>query len=223
MATKPKGFRNKKTAIKTAKGRKIGSTKWLERNLNDPFVKLSKQEGYRSRAAYKLIGIDDKFKILSKAKKIIDLGCAPGGWLQVCLERTKGRAKIVGMDLQEVNPIEGVELLVGDFTEVEVQEEITKLMGAKADLILSDMATNSTGNRDLDHLRNTHLIRSAVYFLDNNLAKGGVFIAKIIRGSKDNEILKLLRERFTSMRQYKPEASYSDSAEIYYVCIGKVI
>lgn len=212
-------FRNQKQNIKTAKGRKVASTKWLHRHLNDPYVNLSKQYGYRSRAAFKLIEIDQKFRILNKVKNVIDLGAAPGGWLQVVKERAKG-AKVIGIDLQEIEPIEGVTLITGDFLELAYKGEFQCGLPEKFDLVLSDMACNSCGNRQIDHLRIVELVEVALEFALFKLGEGGNFIAKLLKGKDEKIILDKARKYFSSVKYFKPKASYADSSELYLICMN---
>jgi 23S rRNA (uridine2552-2'-O)-methyltransferase len=218
MSNQFKGFRNKKQTVKTAKGRKLSSTNWLNRHLNDEYVIKAHEEGYRSRAAYKLIQIDEKYKLLKSARTIIDLGCAPGGWLQVIQSRAKDDAYIIGIDLQEVKDIAKVTLIKGDFFESEAILA-SHLNGQKCDLIVSDMAANATGNQELNHLKNIALVETAVDFCNLHLKKGGNFVAKILRGKDEAQLIASLRKRFQKVHQFKPDSSYSDSSEIYYICL----
>ncbi len=220
MAKALNKFRNVKQTLKTAKGRKIASTKWLERHLNDPYVALAKQQGYKSRAAFKLEEIDDKFKILRGAKSIIDLGCAPGGWLQVSKKRAAKDAKVVGIDLLAVDDIAGTEVIQSDFTDFKTHEILMKMLGGKADVILSDMGANSVGEREIDHLRSCNLVEIAFEFVKENLDKNGHFITKLLRGKFEETLLKQFKQRFESVRVFKPKSSYSNSTEIYIVAKG---
>ena len=207
--------------VKTAKGRKGSSTKWLRRQLNDPFVDEARKHGYRSRAVYKLTEIDDKYHFLKPGSIIVDLGCAPGSWCQVAVERTKGKATIIGLDLQEVEPIEGVEFLVGDFMEEEILlllEE--KLEGKKVDVVMSDMAAASCGHSQTDHIRIMALCEVAADFAFDWLREGGAFVAKVLRGGTEQELLKSLRYHFTHVKHIKPKASRQDSSEIFVVATG---
>ncbi|ETO34572.1 23S rRNA methylase [Reticulomyxa filosa] len=206
--------------LKTARGRKISSIKWLERHLNDPFVNLAKQKGYRSRAAFKLVEINEKYNILKDAKIVIDIGAAPGGWLQVLKEKCSKNAKIIGIDLKEIDPIDGVICMVGDFTLEENTNKLQDLLDAKADLILSDMAANACGDRQIDHLRIVGLAEIALEFTLQNLCKGGNFVAKMLKGAEEKKLLDEMRKYFSNVRYFKPKASYDESAEIYIVALG---
>lgn len=197
----------------------ISSQKWLKRRLKDPYVALSKQQAYRSRAAFKLIQINEKFKLLEHAKTIIDIGCAPGGWLQVCKQKVQ-KATIIGIDLTEVAPIEGVTTIVGDIYDDQTINKVSNLLTDKADLILSDMAASSSGGKELDHLRNIGLIEQALILAQQFLKTGGTFVAKVLPGVEEQKLLKQLREQFKSVNRFKPDASYSDSSEFYLACLG---
>lgn len=212
--------RAKKVRVKTAKGRKIGSTKWLSRHINDPYVQLAKEKGYRSRAAFKLIEIFEKFPLNRNAKFAVDLGCAPGGWLQVLREKSK-TAKIIGVDLQDVEPIDGVSIIKGDIETNETLDELIALCdGKKADLVVSDMAAASSGDPETDHLRLMSLIDMALCFCETNLETRGNFVAKYLRGREEQILLKKLKENFESVKLFKPDASYKDSSEIYLICLN---
>lgn len=215
-----KGFRNKHTKVKTAKGRKPSSTRWLQRQLNDPYVARSKIEGYRSRAAFKLLELDDKFKFLQKDKWVVDLGSTPGGWTQVAVERV-GEDKVIALDLQPMEPVPGAHFIEGDFLENEVAEQLeTYLEGNKIDVVLSDMAASSSGHQATDHLRIMGLCEAALDFAIRNLAKDGCFIAKVLRGGAEHDLLNLLNQHFTKVRHFKPPASRKESTEIYVVALG---
>ena len=218
MTNHLKGFRGNKQHVKTAKGRKISSTHWLSRHINDPFVQLAKEKGYRSRAAFKLIEVIDKFAILQKVNSIVDLGCAPGSWLQVLRERLP-KAKIVGIDLQEVSPIAGVEFIKGDFLEEESFKRLEDLCNEKVQLVISDMAPASSGYQEVDHLRHMALVEMAVEFCKSHLREDGAFVAKIIRGRDDQALIKELKLLFATVKLFKPKASYKDSSEIYVVAL----
>jgi 23S rRNA (uridine2552-2'-O)-methyltransferase len=215
-----KSFRNIKQRVKTAKGRKISSTKWLERHFNDQYVLKAKQKGYRSRAAFKLTEIDDKFSVFKGVKKVVDLGCAPGGWLQVAAERVKDSSKLIGVDLQDVQPIESCHILKADFTDESTAAAITEILDGKADLIMSDMAANACGEPAVDHLRVVYLVELALDFAYQNLNKGGNFIAKMLKGGEETKLIAEIRKRFKSVRYFKPDASYDDSSEVYIVALG---
>jgi 23S rRNA (uridine2552-2'-O)-methyltransferase len=216
-----KGFRNKKQKLKTARGRSTSSQKWLERHLNDPYVNMARQKDYRSRSAFKLIQIDERFKILHKAKVIVDLGCAPGGWLQVSTEKAKNARQIMGIDLQDVAPIPGATIIKGDIYSDEVIAQLQSMLcGAKVDLLLSDMAAAASGHPETDHLRIISLIEAALGFAFENLAPGGSFISKFLRGVEEKSLMDNLRPKFSKIRQFKPDSSYADSAEVFLICEG---
>jgi 23S rRNA (uridine2552-2'-O)-methyltransferase len=212
--------RNKKQTLKTARGRTVSSAKWLKRHINDPYVNLAKDKNYRSRAAFKLIQIDEKFNILRKTASMVDIGCAPGGWLQVAQQLCKPNARIIGIDLQEVQPVPGVILVKGDFYDEETTKQVSDLLDGKAGLIVSDMAAASCGNHEADHLRNLALAEAAFDFAVMHLKTGGSFIAKVLRGGQEAEFLKTLRGWFSQVKSFKPEASYDSSSEFYVVCTG---
>lgn len=216
--------RDLKVRVKTAKGRKIGSTLWLERQLNDPYVAKAKAEGYRSRAAYKLIGINEKQKLLRKGMRVVDLGAAPGGWSQVAapiIGSTADKPLIVGIDYLDMDPIDGVILLKKDFTDDDApQALIDALGGHKVDLVMSDMAAPTTGHRATDHLRIMALVELAADFAIQVLAPGGAFVSKVFQGGTEHELLALLKRHFTTTSHAKPPASRSGSAETYLVAKG---
>lgn len=202
--------------VKTAKGRKMSSTRWLERQLNDPYVKRAKAEGYRSRAAYKLIELDEKFPLLRKARAIVDLGVAPGGWTQV-VRRVNPRAAIVGIDLLPTDPIEGAILLEMDFMDDDAPDRLIAELGQKPDLIISDMAANTVGHQQTDHLRTMGLVEAGAHFAVDVLEPGGSFIAKVFAGGTDRELLTLLKQNFKSVKHAKPPASRKGSPEWYVI------
>lgn len=204
--------------VKTARGRKISSTAWLKRQLNDPYVQRAKAAGYRSRAAFKLVELDDKFELLRKGARVVDLGAAPGGWCQVALER--GAGEVVGVDLLEMEPVAGTTLLVGDFTDEACVEAVRAAMSGPADLVLSDMAANATGHRPTDHIRIVALVDAAATFAEEVLTKNGAFVAKVLQGGTEAELLVRLKHAFSDVRHAKPPASRADSAETYLVARG---
>lgn len=214
-----RGRSGSKQRVKTAKGRKIGSTRWLERQLNDPYVKQAKAEGYRSRAAYKLLELDERFKLVRKAKLVVDLGIAPGGWAQV-VRKYAPKAAIVGIDLLEVDAIEGVTIFQMDFMDDAAPDLLIETLGDKPDLILSDMAANTVGHQQTDHLRTMGLVEAAAYFAVENLQKGGNFVAKVLAGGTDNELLTLLKKHFEVVKHAKPPASRKGSSEWYVIAQG---
>ena len=210
--------------VKTAKGRKISSTRWLERQLNDPYVAQAQKDGYRSRAAYKLIEIDDKFKLLKPGQCVIDLGCAPGGWTQVAVKRTRSDknsgAYVIGIDIQDVDIVPGAEILKMDFMDDAAPEEICNLAGRAPDLVLSDMAAAVTGHKNTDHLRTIALAEAAAYFAIENLAPDGAFCAKVFQGGTEADLLAQLKKNFTRVIHVKPKASRKESSELYVIARG---
>lgn len=218
------GKRQEKTRVKTARGRKPSSTKWLQRQLNDPYVSLAKKEGYRSRAAYKIIEIDDKFQLLKPGKRVVDLGCAPGGWSQVAVKRVKSSPqdiRVIGMDLLEVPSLAGAVLMVHDFSAEDAPQKLKDaLRGHKADVVLSDIAPNTTGHGPTDHLRIMALLEMAVEFACDILVEGGAFVGKVFQGGAEAQVLALMKKHFAQVRHFKPKASRSDSAEMYVVATG---
>ena len=205
--------------IKTAKGRKVSSIRWIERQLNDPYVRRAKAEGYRSRAAYKLIEIDEKFSILKKSKAVVDLGVAPGGWTQV-VRKINPKAAIVGIDLLPTDPIDGAILLEMDFMDDAAPERLIEELGQAPDLVISDMAANTVGHQQTDHLRTMGLVETAAYFAIETLVEGGNFIAKVFAGGTDRELLTLLKQNFKSVKHAKPPASRKGSPEVYVIAQG---
>lgn len=205
--------------VRTAKGRTAASTRWLERQLNDPYVKRAKAEGYRSRAAYKLLELDQKFGLLKGAKRILDLGIAPGGWSQVARKVTP-KAQIVGLDLLPTDPIDGVTIFQLDFMDDRAPEMLSEALGGPADLIISDMAANTVGHAQTDHLRTMGLVEAAVDFAINVLEPGGDFVAKVFAGGTDHDLLTILKRNFTTVKHAKPPASRKDSSEWYVIAQG---
>ena len=207
------------TRVKTAKGRKVGSTKWLERQLNDPYVKRAKAEGYRSRAAYKLIELDDRFGLLKGAKRVIDLGIAPGGWTQVVRQRAP-QATIVGIDLLPTDPIDGATILQMDFMDDKAPALLTEALGGPADIVLSDMAANTVGHPQTDHLRTMALVETGLDFAAQILRPGGAYVAKVLAGGADHHLVAELKRRFTTDKHAKPPASRKGSSEWYVIAQG---
>lgn len=220
----PERGRSLTQRVKTARGRTLSSTRWLERQLNDPYVAAAREQGYRSRAAFKLIEIDDRFGILRPGARVIDLGAAPGGWAQVAVQRAIGLGRkggaVVAVDLTEIAPIEGATFIHGDFFDDATLREIRKALGGKADVVLSDMAAPSTGHRQTDHLRIMALCEAAFAFAEEVLEEGGAFVAKVLKGGTENALLAAMKQKFRSVRHAKPKASRQDSAEAYIVAIG---
>jgi 23S rRNA (uridine2552-2'-O)-methyltransferase len=224
--SKPTG-RRATVRVKTARGRTVSSQRWLQRQLNDPYVAEAKKRGYRSRAAFKLLQLDDQFRFLKPGARVVDLGAAPGGWTQVAVERVKagpkggkGSGVVVGIDLTPVEPIAGATVLAKDFYDDDAPAELTALLGGPADVVLSDMAASATGETQVDHLRIMGLAEAAHDFARQVLKPGGVFVAKVLRGGTERTLLDLLKKDFAKVRHVKPEASRADSAEMYVVGIG---
>jgi len=205
--------------VKTAKGRKVSSTRWLERQLNDPYVKRAKAENYRSRAAYKLIELDERFGFLRGAKTIVDLGIAPGGWSQV-VRRQAPQARIVGIDLLPTDPLEGVTILQMDFMDEAAPNQLKAALGGPADLVLSDMAANTVGHPQTDHLRTMGLVEAGLEFAREILRPGGTFVAKVLAGGADNALVAELKRNFATVKHAKPPASRKGSSEWYVVAQG---
>jgi 23S rRNA (uridine2552-2'-O)-methyltransferase len=205
--------------IKTAKGRKVSSTRWLERQLNDPYVKRARAENYRSRAAYKLLELDERFGFLKGAKAVVDLGIAPGGWSQV-VRRKVPQAKVVGIDFLPTDPIEGVAILHMDFMDEAAPERLKEALGGPADLVLSDMAANTVGHPQTDHLRTMALVEAGLEFAREVLRPGGAFVAKVLAGGADNALVAELKRAFANVKHAKPPASRKDSSEWYVVAQG---
>jgi len=205
--------------VKTARNRTAASTRWLERQLNDPYVRRAKAEGYRSRAAYKLIELDERFGLLRGAKRVIDLGIAPGGWSQV-VRRQSASARIVGIDLLPTDPIDDVTILEMDFMDDAAPARLADELGGKADLVLSDMAANTVGHQQTDHLRTMALVEAAVEFAGEVLAPGGAFVAKVLAGGADHALVAELKRMFTTVKHAKPPASRKDSSEWYVIAQG---
>src|SRR3954447_181502 len=204
------------TRVRTAKGRKVSSTRWLERQLNDPYVKRAKAEGYRSRAAYKLIELDERFGFLKGAERVVDLGVAPGGWAQVVRQRLP-RATLVGIDLLPTEPIDGATLLQMDFMDEAAPERLREALGGPADLILSDMAANTVGHPQTDHLRTMALVEAGLDFAGEVLKPGGAYVAKVLAGGGDHRLWAELRRFFAWARHARPRASRKGSSEWYVV------
>ncbi|MGF1464311.1 MAG: RlmE family RNA methyltransferase [Maricaulaceae bacterium] len=204
--------------VKTARGRKLGSKLWLERQLNDPYVRKAKQAGYRSRAAFKLIELDDRFSVLRRGARVVDLGAAPGGWLQVALER--GASHVVGVDLLPIDPVAGAQILEGDFTDAQTVDAVTQALAGPADVVLSDMAANASGHRATDHMRVVALVEAAADFAQDVLSPGGGFVAKVFQGGAEGALLERLKKQFKTVRHAKPPASRPESPETYLVAQG---
>ena len=205
--------------VKTAKGRKVSSTRWLERQLNDPYVRRAKAENYRSRAAYKLIELDERFGLLKGVRAVVDLGIAPGGWSQV-VRRKAPQASIVGIDLLPTDPIEGVAILLLDFMDDSAPERLKEALGGPSDLVLSDMAANTVGHQQTDHLRTMALVEAGLEFAREVLRPGGAYVAKVLAGGADHDLVAELKRNFATVKHAKPPASRKDSSEWYVVAQG---
>ena len=205
--------------VRTAKKRTASSTRWLQRQLNDPYVKQAKADGYRSRAAYKLTELNEKYDLLKGVTRVVDLGIAPGGWSQV-VRKLKPKALVVGIDLLEVEPIEGVTIFQKDFMDDDAPRVLEEALGGKAELVMSDMAANTVGHKQTDHLRTMGLVEAGAWFAIENLAPGGTFLAKVLAGGTDNDLLALLKQHFRTVKHAKPPASRKDSSEWYVIAQG---
>ena len=206
--------------LRTAKGRKVSSTRWLERQLNDPYVRKAKAENYRSRAAYKLIELDERFGLLKGARAVVDLGIAPGGWSQV-VRRKVPQAAVVGIDLLPTDPIDGVAILQMDFMDEAAPENLREALGGgQADLVLSDMAANTVGHQQTDHLRTMALVEAGLAFATEVLRPGGAYVAKVLAGGADSQLVAEMKRHFATVKHAKPPASRKDSSEWYVVAQG---
>ncbi|MBO1079705.1 RlmE family RNA methyltransferase [Roseomonas haemaphysalidis] len=214
------GGRGLSTRLRTAKGRTTASQKWLERQLNDPYVRAARAAGWRSRAAFKIIELDEKYSLFKPGQRVVDLGAAPGGWTQVAVQRVGGAGKVVGLDLLPMDEIVGATLLQGDFEDVAVEQEVLRVLDGPADLVLSDMAPNTTGHNATDHLRILGLIDLALDFASKVLVPGGGFVAKAFQGGTERDLLNRMKRDFASVKHAKPPASRKGSAEMYVVAQG---
>lgn len=227
MASDKKGSRptgrRATVRVKTARGRTVSSQRWLQRQLNDPYVAEAKKRGYRSRAAFKLLQLDDQFRFLKPGARVVDLGAAPGGWTQVSVERVKagkGTGVVVGIDITPVEPVPGATVIAKDFYDDDAPAELIALLGGPADVVLSDMAAAATGDTQVDHMRIMGLAETAHDFARQILKPGGTFVAKVLRGGTERTLLDMLKKDFAKVRHVKPEASRADSAEMYVVGTG---
>jgi len=231
MTEKPtsgRGQRELRVRVKTAKGRKLSSTLWLERQLNDPYVQRAKREGYRGRAAYKILELDDKYGFLKPGARVVDLGCAPGGWCQVAVVRVnalsqnpkKPQGRVLGIDLQEVEPIAGAELHQLDFLTDDADETVKGWLGGRADVVMSDMAAAASGHKGTDHLRIVALVEAALAFAFDVLEDGGAFVAKVLAGGAEHDMQTMLKKNFRKVANVKPPASRADSSEKFVVAMG---
>jgi len=226
--TSGRGQRDLRVKVKTARGRKLSSTRWLERQLNDPYVKRARDEGYRGRAAFKILELDDKYRFLVPGARVVDLGCAPGGWCQVAVRRVnalgeqggKPQGFVLGVDLQEVEPIPGAEIHVLDFMEDGADDRVKAWLGGQADVVMSDMAASSSGHKQTDHLRIVALCEAAADLAFDVLADGGTFVAKVLAGGAEGSLQTLLKQRFAKVANVKPPASRADSSEKFVVATG---
>ena len=219
--------RTLKVRVKTARKRTLSSTLWLERQLNDPYVHAAKREGYRSRAAFKLAEMDDRFHFLKPGGRVVDLGAAPGGWCQVAVARVKAldgrgaqKGRVIGVDISDMEPLPGATVMKLDFLSPGADEEVKRVLGGEADAVLSDMAAHATGHRQTEHLKIMALCEAAAQFAIDVLAEGGTYCAKVLRGGTENELLAMLKQHFQTVRHVKPKASRADSAEMYVLAQG---
>ena len=226
--TSGRGTRALHVKVKTAKGRKLSSTRWLERQLNDPYVARARAEGYRGRAAFKIVELDDRFRFLVPGARVVDLGCAPGGWCQVAVQRVnalgdrpgKPVGRVIGLDLREIEPIAGAELHVLDFMADDADRQVKDWLGGQADVVMSDMAAASSGHKQTDHLRIVALCEAAAELAFDVLEPGGTFVAKVLAGGAEGSLQTLLKQRFEAVANVKPPASRSDSSEKFVVATG---
>lgn len=226
--TSGRGQRDLRVRVKTARGRKLSSTLWLERQLNDPFVRMAREQGYRGRAAFKIVGLDDKFRFLVPGARVVDLGAAPGGWCQVAVKRVnalgeragKAQGRVIGIDLQEMEPIPGAELHVLDFLEDGADDKVRGWLNGAADVVMSDMAAAASGHKQTDHLRIMALCEAAAYFAFDVLEPGGTFVAKVLAGGAEGDLQRILKQKFSKVANVKPDASRADSSEKFVVATG---
>jgi 23S rRNA (uridine2552-2'-O)-methyltransferase len=226
--TSGRGERELRVRVKTARGRKLSSTLWLERQLNDPYVRRARAEGFRGRAAFKILELDDRFRFLVPGARVVDLGCAPGGWTQVAVDRVnargtaagKPRGRVLAIDLQEVEPVAGAEIHQLDFLAENADATVKEWLGGMADVVMSDMAAASSGHKQTDHLRIVALCEAAAEFAFDVLAPGGTFVAKVLAGGAEGGLQTLLKQRFDTVANVKPQASRSDSSEKFVVARG---
>ena len=216
--TPPGTSRGVHVKLKTALGRTTGQQKWLQRQLNDPYVRAAQEQGWRSRAAFKLIELDERFRLIRRGARVVDLGAAPGGWTQVAVK--KGAGQVVGIDLLAIEPIAGAILIQGDFTDEAMEARLRHVMGGRADLVLSDMAPNTTGHSMTDHIRIMGLAEMALQFALEMLEPGGGFVAKVFQGGSERQMLEQMKRHFSSVRHAKPPASRKESSELYVVATG---
>ncbi|NOX72285.1 MAG: RlmE family RNA methyltransferase [Alphaproteobacteria bacterium] len=225
--TSGRGRRDLQVKVNSAKGRKLSSTLWLKRQLNDPYVQQAGKDGYRGRAAYKILELDDRFRFLVPGARVVDLGSAPGGWLQVAApinalgtRTSKKVGTLLGVDLQEVEPVPGAEIHILDFMADDADLKVKEWLGGKADVVMSDMAASSSGHKQTDHLRIMALCEAAAYFAFDVLEEGGTFVAKVLAGGAEGELQKVLKQNFTKVVHVKPPASRKDSSEKFVIATG---
>jgi 23S rRNA (uridine2552-2'-O)-methyltransferase len=217
---KPPSSRVSPVRIKKAKGRKDSSRRWIERQLNDPYVREAKAKGYRSRAAFKLVELDDKFHFLKPGARVLDLGAAPGGWSQVAAKRVGTKGAVVAADILEVAPLPGVTVLKLDLSEANALDALRQALDGKADVVLSDMAASTTGHRATDHLRTMGLLEAALAIASHALKPGGAFVGKVFQGGATGELLAQIKKMFREVKHVKPRASRAESVELYLVALG---
>ncbi len=220
---KPSGTRQLKVRVKTASKKTLSSQKWLQRQLNDPYVARAKRDGWRSRAAFKLLEMNETYNFLKKGMRVVDLGCAPGGWAQVaakCVGREQGAGLVIGIDILPVDPIAGADCITYDFLLDDAPEKLKGMLNGLADVVMSDMAANATGHKKTDHLKIIGIAEMALEFARDVLAPDGTFIAKVIQGGSEAQFLNNLKRDFKQVRHVKPAASRSDSAELYVLAMG---
>lgn len=223
-----RGQRDLRVRVKTAKGRKLSSTLWLERQLNDPYVVRAKRDGYRGRAAYKILELDDRYNFLTPGARVVDLGCAPGGWCQVAVARVNAlgerpgqpQGRVLGVDLQEVDPVAGAEIYQLDFLSDGADDKVKAWLGGRADVVMSDMAASASGHRGADHLRIIALVEAAAELAFDVLEPGGTFVAKVLAGGAEQSLLVRLKHAFTKVANVKPPASRADSSEKFLIASG---
>ena len=226
--TSGRGQRDLKIKVKSARGRTVSSTRWWQRQLNDPYVKRAQAEGFRGRAAFKILELDDKFRFLVPGARVVDLGCAPGGWCQVAVERVnaqglrqdKTAGTVLGIDIQDIEPIAGAELHVLDFLQEDADGQVKNWLGGTADVVMSDMAAAACGHKQTDHIRIIALCEAAAYFSFDVLELGGTFVAKVLAGGAEGDLQKILKQRFVKVANIKPPASRADSSEKFVVATG---
>ncbi|MHA7871044.1 MAG: RlmE family RNA methyltransferase [Hyphococcus sp.] len=214
------GQRDLNVHVKTAKRRDYGSTLWLKRQLNDPYVRKAKAEGWRSRAAFKLLELDEKFSLLKPGARVVDLGCAPGGWCQVAVKAVGTQGRVIGVDYLNMPAVPGADVLEMDFLDESAPVRLKEMLGGEADIVLSDMAAPTTGHKSTDHLRIVALAEAALDFAEDVLATGGAFVCKVFAGGAEGDLLKRLKQQFESVKHAKPKASRQESAEKYVVATG---